>query len=776
MHSLNACALFIVLRVLTMLIGPAGAVPVSSRAASTYWMADIKRQGVAAYGDRNHRIFRNVRDFGARGDGVTDDTQSINNAISAGARCGQNCDSNTITPAIVYFPPGTYVVSRPIIQYYYTQLIGDAIDRPVLQAAPGFEGIGVIDSDPYVGPVNWYGNTNNFFRQIRNFVIDLQKLDMSTGTGLHWQVAQATSLQNIWFKMVENRTPGNKQQGIFMDNGSGGFMTDLLFTGGNYGAFVGNQQFTTRNLSFRQCNTAIFMNWNWAWTFKSVNVDSCNVGLDIANNPSNQNVGSAILMDSKITNTPVGVRTAYSDNSAPPAGGTLVLDNVEFNGVQAPVQSHTGGTILQQNGVVESWVQGSVYTGSQGHRTGQPGENTAHSKPAGLLSGTAVFEKSKPQYESYPSSSFISVKDNGAKGDGASDDTRAIQSIFDSCRNGGCDGKIIYFDHGAYVISDTITIPGDQNIKITGEIWPLIMANGKSGSFNDQSNPKPVFRVGTAGQSGSVEISDLIFETLGPAPGAIMMEWNSAGSQGANGLWDVHFRIGGTQGTGLQSNTCTKNPGAAHGANPACEGAHLLLHVTQSASVYVENCWFWVADHELDFGDHNQIDIYNGRGVLIESKQPTWWYGTSSEHSVLYNYQLNGARNVFMGMIQTETPYFQSNPPAPVPFTPQGSDPQFSSSDRLADKAWGLRIVDSSDVLVYGAGLYSFFDNYDQVCLQTESCQTNMVQVDRSSNVYLFALSTKASVNMVTDGSGSGLVKDSDNRSNFCATVALFRS
>ena len=48
-----------------------------------------------------------------------------------------------------------------------------------------------------------------------------------------------------------------------MDNGSGGFMTDLTFNGGKYGAFFGNQQFTTRNLTFNGCQTAVFMNWNW---------------------------------------------------------------------------------------------------------------------------------------------------------------------------------------------------------------------------------------------------------------------------------------------------------------------------------------------------------------------------------------------------------------------------------------------------------------------------------------------------------------------------------
>jgi glucan 1,3-beta-glucosidase len=38
---------------------------------------------------------------------------------------------------------------------------------------------------------------------------------------IHWQVAQATSLQNIQFDMVVGGGTANKQQGIFMDNGSG---------------------------------------------------------------------------------------------------------------------------------------------------------------------------------------------------------------------------------------------------------------------------------------------------------------------------------------------------------------------------------------------------------------------------------------------------------------------------------------------------------------------------------------------------------------------------
>ena len=59
-----------------------------------------------------------------------------------------------------------------------------------------------------------------------------------------------------------------------MDNGSGGFMTDLTFNGGKYGAFFGNQQFTTRNMTFNNCQTAIFMNWNWVSLFLVISLNT----------------------------------------------------------------------------------------------------------------------------------------------------------------------------------------------------------------------------------------------------------------------------------------------------------------------------------------------------------------------------------------------------------------------------------------------------------------------------------------------------------------------
>ena len=494
-----------------------------------------------------------------------------------------------------------------------------------------------------------------------------------------------------------------------------------------------------------------------------------------------------LVQDSIFVKTPKGIITAFSTSgNTPPAGNTLVIDNVDFTGSTDAIVSYTGATILAGGSVVASWAQGKAYTtGDDGSAsaatcasaaataTSTPiqGSLTAPTKPAVLLDGSKIFERSKPQYEGVPSSSFVSVKAAGAKGDGVSDDTAALQNAMNSLTS----DQILYFDHGAYVVTSTIKVP--KNIKMTGEIWPLIMASGNA--FANQASPAPVFQVGQPGDTGAVEMSDLIFETKGPAPGAILVEWNVAEiSQGAAGMWDVHFRIGGSAGTGLQSDTCAKNPNVTTSFNPACAGAFLLLHVTTKATIYLENNWLWVADHELDLADHNQINIYNGRGVLVESQGPVWMYGTSSEHSQLYNFEFANAQNAYGGVLQTETPYMQSNPTALAGgFQPSDTyfDPDFSScnGDAGCEKAWGLRVFASSDILIYGSGFYSFFDNYDQTCLATESCQVNMVSIECSTEVYLWALSTKASTNVVTVD-GSGVVKQEDNMSNFVQTIALF--
>jgi glucan 1,3-beta-glucosidase len=162
MATFSIVTFLVALRLLLLVSAAPAPVPIPAAAnvaASSYWLSSITRQGAPAFGPGGFKVFRNVMDYGAKGDGVTDDTVAINKAVSDGSRCGQGCDSTTVTPALVYFPPGTYVVSAPIIQYYYTQFVGDAVTVPTIKASASFAGMAVIDADPYAdGGVNWFTN------------------------------------------------------------------------------------------------------------------------------------------------------------------------------------------------------------------------------------------------------------------------------------------------------------------------------------------------------------------------------------------------------------------------------------------------------------------------------------------------------------------------------------------------------------------------------------------------------------------------------------------
>ncbi|KAH9951962.1 exo-beta-1,3-glucanase [Amylocystis lapponica] len=729
-----------------------------------YWLQNIKHQGTAAFNSNpgSYQVFRNVKDFGAVGDGVTDDTDAINNAISSGSRCGNGCGSSTVSPAVVYFPQGKYLVSSPIIAYYYTQLIGDGRVPPTLLASSSFSGMAVIDADPYIPGGNgaqWYVNQDNFFRSVRNFVIDLTQMPASaSATGIHWQVSQATSLMNIVFEM--STASGNSHQGIWMENGSGGFMGDMVFNGGKFGMWVGNQQFTVRNVTMNNVNTAIYSIWNWGWTFQGVTINNCQVGFDMMTGGltmNDQTTGAVAIIDAYVSNTPIFVR---SSNSSSSLAGSIVLNNIHLTNVPTAV-GVVGGDVVLNGGTttISSWAQGNVYSGTSSTTSFTQAGVAAPAKPGSLLDGSGkIFGRMHPQYEDYAVSQFVSVKSNGAKGDGKTDDTAALQSILN--QYSGC--NIIFFDAGTYLITSTLTIPAGT--QMVGEAWSVIMGSGSA--FADQNNPTVMVRVGAAGSSGIVEISDIIFATQGPTPGAIVVEWNvNSPTQGGAAMWDSHIRLGGADGTNLQQSNCPS------GSNSnSCFAAFLALHLTSGSNAYLEGTWVWLADHDLDGSE--QITLFSGRGILSESAGPVWLIGTASEHHTLYQYSLAGAQNHYMGLIQTETPYYQPSPAVPSPFSINSAyhDPSFPSG---LSSAWAVSVTSSSNILIFGAGLYSFYSNYDQTCNNDSSCQTQLLNVDSASSINVYSLSTVYATYMLSVN-GNGIVPQSANVNGLQSTMTVW--
>eukprot|EP01090_Pellita_catalonica_P016773 TRINITY_DN4904_c0_g1_i2.p1 TRINITY_DN4904_c0_g1~~TRINITY_DN4904_c0_g1_i2.p1 ORF type:complete len:153 (+),score=17.19 TRINITY_DN4904_c0_g1_i2:50-508(+) len=146
------------------------------------------------------------------------------------------------------------------------------------------------------------------------------------------------------------------------------------------------------------------------------------------------------------------------------------------------------------------------------------------------------------------------------------------------------------------------------------------------------------------------------------------------------------------------------------------------------------------------------------------------------EHSLLYQYSFLNAKNVMMGMIQTETPYFQ--PSTHTPFNPEKSagDPSYCTNDDRCRMAWALVLDDVDNVFVYGTGLYSFFDIWEQSCLKTSggpSCQLDIVSIvsTTKSALSVYSLNTYGSIYMLD--SSAKFTAANSNSDTFCSNAIV---
>ncbi|KAH8157229.1 hypothetical protein CIB48_g11024 [Xylaria polymorpha] len=358
-----------------------------SKKASGYWLPTLAPLGSQPLAGSDYKFFRNVLDYKADNSGDTDATEAINAAVQDGNRCGEECGNTFTQGAIIYFPSGTYKVCSPVIQLYYTQFIGDATNPPTIKGCDNFTGIALFDTDPYIpggGGDEWYINQNQFFRHIRNFIFDMTSMPLSTSdndqplvpTGIHWQASQATTLQNLVFNMPHaNNANTSSHVGIFMENGSGDFVSDL--------ERPGSQQYTARNLKFYGCLTAVQMVWDWGFNWQGVStfrpipavysvmialqilcihmkrisnimtpkieIHGGSIGFNISGRggDTGQGTGSVSIIDCSINDVPTAILTSNLQDAP-----NIVLDNLYISNVAQIVQQDGGSTLLTGNRAV----------------------------------------------------------------------------------------------------------------------------------------------------------------------------------------------------------------------------------------------------------------------------------------------------------------------------------------------------------------------------------------------------------------------------------------
>ncbi|KAH8883395.1 pectin lyase-like protein [Thozetella sp. PMI_491] len=719
--------------------------------STAFWMETIKHLGAVAGGPNDYKVWRNVKDYGAMGDGVTDDTAAIQKAMTDG---GRGTEDSGVLPATVYFPSGTYLISSPIIHLAYTEIIGNPLSLPRLVAAPSFVGLGLLTSEAFARQGSaWFLDSASQQRSARNLVIDIRAApEDAYVAGVHWQAGRGCSLENVRFYM--SQAADTTQLGLFVENGRGGSLSDLFFVGGRAGMLVGQQQFAADGLYFSNCQTAVQMVWDWGLSLQNLVVSNCDTGVDIveafnvsvpsvpdngSNNSSSSSNGTVVrregahsvkrvtekssswwpyglhkrqnntststddggpsslsragsfsLVDLRFADTKVAIAASLSSEST-----ALLVLNAAFSNVGTSIRNSDSGADLVAGGSssIEAWAFGKVYDRSsssfktvQGDMLSEgamapPQRNTSltiSSTTAGMPQ-PIFFHRRRPSYASIDtrSTQIINVKDFGARGDGASDDTGILNKVLDMAANMSA---VVYFPHGSYVISDTINVPIGS--RLVGEAWATIVATSEA-AFGDAENPRAAVRVGRRvpglrGDAGVIEIQGLTFTTRGKADGAVVMEWNAhqpLGSQGSAGLWDTQFRVGDGKEAG---------------------SAALMLHLRRGSSAYIDN---------IGLGpDTDASGAASGRGLLVESRGPTWLWGTSSGNNAVHQYGFYRAENIVAGQLIMSTSTASSSLSGMaqdlVNKAPFAADPLPDSKAALTS----VRISNSDSIQVLSAG------------------------------------------------------------------------
>ena len=61
-------------------------------------------------------------------------------------------------------------------------------------------------------------------------------------------------------------------------------------------------------------------------------------------------------------------------------------------------------------------------------------------------------------------------------------------------------------------MTSTIKVPAGT--RLVGEAWSVLAGSGPA--FQDQDNPQVILKVGEEGSQGIIEITDIVFSTVGP--------------------------------------------------------------------------------------------------------------------------------------------------------------------------------------------------------------------------------------------------------------------
>ena len=438
--------------------------------------------------------YRNVTAFGARGDGVTDDTAAIQAAIDfeRGGDAGSNADKSA---AFVYIPAGTYKVTDTLVVWKWTTIQGNALCPPVLllpSRTPGFDGSSglrplVITNGGFNSTTSehaWWeesaqhgGETNvYFFSSIRSIGIVVE--EGNTGAvALTWNVAQQTTLRNVTINAASDTAVAldvgvtseyeHWNAGVPFTLGGGGTIEDVTIVGARTGIRIAATQFPLRGISIHNSSEVALRVLPPAWSLAFLQLTISSAPLAIRLDAGLQGVATFIDVAMSDISGNAAISIDAGSRVAP-----IVLQNVVLTGSTPWI---VDGDLLPASSsgrtLVGAWATGPVYGMGGVARTAAYGPlqlpTLADAMAQGialacsgatgsphLCGGSADDPSSGIPARARPifgESTVLSAFDYGAVGDGKTDATAALHAALAALANAGT-AATLFIPFGIYLV------------------------------------------------------------------------------------------------------------------------------------------------------------------------------------------------------------------------------------------------------------------------------------------------------------------------------------
>ncbi|WP_240320810.1 glycosyl hydrolase family 28-related protein [Sphingomonas crusticola] len=570
----------------------------------------------------------------AASDGRSDASAAIQAAIDAAA-------SSKSGEGIVFLPSGRYRVSRTLYMWPGVRLFGVGKTRPVFVLAddtPGFDkGIATMviftgfrpgqtlpGGRPFRVPVPPLGsvpfndkiadaNSGTFYSAMSN--VDFEIGSGNAGaTAVRFHTAQHAYLSHIDFHI------GSGLAGIYQ---VGNEAEDLRFFGGRYGILAEKTspawQFTLIDSTFDGQRDAAIREHEAGLTLVNVAIRNSPVGIDIDKGYGDWLWGKDVRFEN-IANAAVII--SNEDNIYTQIG----FDNALARNVPTFARYRDSGKTATAPGAiyrVKAFTYGLTLPG-----LGQQGTYVTDMQAAKL---TTMPQAGKRAIRLLPPvNGWFNVRDAGAKGDNASDDTVAIQRAIDTHR-------IVYFPVGRYVATDSLKLkPDTVLIGLHPSLTQIVLPDG-SPNYAGIGGPKALVE---SARGGDAIVSGLGLNTGGINPRATALLWR-AGEDSL--VQDVKAQ--GGHGTNLADGT-RFDP---YNANHSADADPAKRWDAQYPS-------FWVTDGGGGtFTDVWSPSTYAQSGFAVtNTKTPGRVYELSAEHHLRSEIVLDNVENWEFLAPQTE--------------------------------------------------------------------------------------------------------------------------